>query len=293
MLLSLVTNGSVTASKRRPALHAGSAVARLSLRFVSAFVDNPRGIARSVQGLVPFLLDLMRYRRLEHEAASSLRLRFRNLYPQLNDRFAGAGLASGHYFHQDVWAARRVFDAAPSEHVDVGSRVDGFVAHLLSFRAVTVMDLRPLDGGDSRLRFLQADIRSLPQPDRSVESLSCLHAIEHVGLGRYGDGIDPQGHISAMRELQRVVADGGRLYLSTPIGRERLEFNAHRILTPKTILKAFDELALLEFSAVDDDGRLVEHAEVSEFEEATYACGLFLFERASHAAPRPATEPAG
>jgi len=264
------------------------------MRFVSAFVDNPRGTIRSVQGLTFFLFDLIRYRRLEQEAACSLRLRFRNLYPRLNDRFAGAGVASGHYFHQDVWAARRVFDAAPSEHVDVGSRVDGFVAHLLTFRAVTVIDLRPLDGGDSRLRFLQADIRSLPQPDRSVESLSCLHAIEHVGLGRYGDGIDPRGHIKAMRELQRVVADGGRLYFSAPIGWERLEFNAHRILAPKTILKAFDELALLEFSAVDDEGRLIERAEVSEFENATYACGLFLFERPSPpATPRRATELAG
>ena len=147
------------------------------------------------KGWSPFLLDSMRYRRLEHEAASSLRLRFRNLYPRLNDRFAGAGLASGHYFHQDVWAARRVFDAAPSEHVDVGSQGQRVRGAPTEFPRGD--GHRPQAAGRRRfrLRFLQADIRSLPQPDRSVESLSCLHAIEHVGLGRYGDGIDPRGHI--------------------------------------------------------------------------------------------------
>jgi SAM-dependent methyltransferase len=103
--------------------------------------------------------------------------------------------------------------------------------------------------------------------------------MEHVGLGRYGDNVDPNGCFGGIRELQRVLAPGGRLYFSVPIGHERVEFDAHRVLAPETVLQSFDELTLREFSVIDDSGRLLEYASASNFSGADYACGLFLFER--------------
>lgn len=82
-------------------------------------------------------------------------------------------------------------------------------------------------------------------------SLSCLHTIEHIGLGRYGDEIDPLGFNKGLLELQRVMTTGGMLLLSMPVGLERTEFNAQRILntnTPRGILK---EMKLVDFSVVD------------------------------------------
>lgn len=250
----------------------------LPWRIATAFVDDPRRIARAVRGLPPFLRDLRMYRARQGGIPSSLSIRLRDLYPRLGDRFEQAAAVPVHYFHQDLWAARRIREAAPVEHIDIGSRIDGFVGHLLAFRDVTVMDLRPLDRIDPALHFVRADITSLPQEDRSLASVSSLHVIEHVGLGRYGDLIDPNGCFTAMRELQRVLAPGGRLYFSVPVGRERVEFNAHRVFAPRTILETFDELTLTEFSAVADDG-LVEHVDPDMFERAQYACGLFIFER--------------
>ncbi|MBK8696763.1 MAG: DUF268 domain-containing protein [Deltaproteobacteria bacterium] len=124
-----------------------------------------------------------------------------------------------------------------------------------------------------------APLLSLPFADRSVPSLSCLHVIEHIGLGRYGDPLDPDGSLKALAELQRVVAPGGDFYLGVPIGRERVCFNAHRVLSPQTVLRALGELSLVEFSAVNDAGDLVRDARPEDFAKADYSCGLFHFTR--------------
>jgi SAM-dependent methyltransferase len=222
-----------------------------------------------------FLREARRYR---HAQRDRFPLRWRETEPILTDYGAQAGIAYGHYFHQDLWAARRVYAAKPPLHVDVGSRIDGFVAHVLSFMPVTVVDIRPLSSDVEGLRFVQGDMCLLDFfATGSVPSISSLHAIEHVGLGRYGDRVDPDGCFTAMRELARVLAPGGRLYIGAPIGRERLAFNSERIFDPRTIVDALSPLRLVAFDAVDDDDRFVAGADLGGFAGARYACGLFEF----------------
>src|SRR6185437_11346343 len=117
-----------------------------------------------------------------------------------------------------------------------------------------------------------ANITSGSQP-----SVSSLHAIEHVGLGRYGDPIDPDGSTKALKELSRIAAPGGHLYVGVPIGRERLQFNAHRIFHPRTILAVVTDMQLASFDAVDDADRLVTGASLDAFAGAAFSCGLFDF----------------
>jgi hypothetical protein len=199
-------------------------------------------------------------------------------FPVLGEASRPAGQAAGHYFHQDLWAARKIYAARPAAHLDVGSRIDGFVAHLLAFMPVTVIDIRALHSATDGLDFIQDDATCLSRiADDSIESLSSLHAVEHFGLGRYGDPIDPEGCFKAMGALQRILKPGGRLYFSAPIGAERVYFNAHRVFAPDTVLRAFDRLKLLSFSAVNDDGDWVSNADPQEFVSAHFACGLFEF----------------
>jgi hypothetical protein len=110
-------------------------------------------------------------------------------------------------------------------------------------------------------------------------SLSSLHAVEHFGLGRYGDPLDPGGSLSAMKALARVLAPGGRLYFSVPIGVERVCFNSHRVFAPEAVVHAFITagLRLVEFSAVDDGGNFIPATDPGLFADARYACGLFEF----------------
>lgn len=211
------------------------------------------------------------------EKRSGRRLSFSESYPCLNDAVATTPF-DPHYFRQSAWLARRLAEARPEAHVDIGSSID-VIAVIAAFIPTTFVDVRPLPVNLSNLTSLAGDITALDMPDRSVASLSCLHVIEHIGLGRYGDPVDPEGARKAAGELQRVLAPGGTLYLSTPIGAERICFNAHRVSAPETVLAWFSELALSRFSYVDDDGALHENADVARVPSMSYGCGLFEFSR--------------
>ena len=203
--------------------------------------------------------------------------------------------ALGAYFHQDLTVARWVRAASPERHVDVGSRIDGFIGHLAVFREVEVLDIRPMDGAIPGVRFHQFDLmEDLPSEwVESTDSLSCLHTIEHFGLGRYGDPIDLAGHERGLRQLKRMVKPGGRLYLSTPIGDERIEFNAHRIFSPSTVIGWFGEGWEIERSAtLDASNQLVESGveqDLSRFSERT-GLGMLVARktgRATAGGPKP------
>jgi SAM-dependent methyltransferase len=207
-------------------------------------------------------------------------------FPCITDRYENAGQLDKHYFLQDIWAARRIFQNQPQKHIDVGSRVDGFVAHLLSFRDVEVLDIRHLESPIAGMNFRQADLMdSTTVPEAAYDSVSCLHALEHFGLGRYGDPVDPDGHVKGLKSLTKMLKPGGTLILSVPIGQERVEFNGHRIFCPETIVKlASPELRLKHFAYIDDQGILHDHTDVQQVPSLVYGCGLFEFCRASHPA---------
>ena len=247
-------------------------------RFVDPLVDVDRLLA-APREYARFVRDFRAYRRLSGEA------RWRDAFPQLFDRVPTSPYDE-HYFFQDAWAAQRIAEAAPERHVDVGSRVD-LVGFLTTLTDVVFVDIRPLEVDLPRLTSVAGSVLDLPFKDGAVESLSCLHVAEHVGLGRYGDPLDPDGTRKAAAELARVLAPGGRLLFSGPVGRPRVCFNAHRVHDPRDLVAMFAELELAEFSGVDDRGRFARWRALEEFANADYACGLFDFRRArSGSTPR-------
>lgn len=237
---------------------------------------NPLNFVASIRGLPAYIKGLIQYISAQ-SSSNSFNIHLHHLSPFLSDRYSDAGVAKGDYFHQDLWVARKIYEEQPKEHWDVGSRIDGFVAHLLTFRSVNVIDIRKLESDLEGLNFYQGDVTSLDLPDGSISSLSCLHAMEHVGLGRYGDPIDPMGHIKGILELQRILAPNGKLFFSVPIGRERVEFNAQRVFDPNTIIQAFSELKLIDFAAVNEAGNLIYPAKYGDFKNVRCACGIFVF----------------
>jgi len=207
---------------------------------------------------------------------------FGELNPYPHEKKQQSGTAKGHYFHQDLLVARRIHERNPDRHVDVGSRIDGFVAHVASYRTIEVLDIRPLDSKIPNITFKQADLMSLPiDMSGYCDSLSCLHAIKHFGLGRYGDPIDFEGHIKGLNTLHAIVKPGGTLYLSCPIGPQRIEFNAHRVFDVSYLKSLFEgKFKLLNFSYVDDQGDLHENIDISQKRinqnfGCRYGCGIF------------------
>lgn len=241
---------------------------------------NVRKILKVFLSCISYFSDIIKYNQF-NDSKYKLPLRIANLFPALGDKSSAAGVANGHYFHQDLWAARKIYQKNPDLHVDVGSSIEGFISHLLVFmKKVHVIDIRSLESDIENLTFIQSDATTLKElADNSVTSISSLHAAEHFGLGRYGDPIDPLAHISFMKSLARVLSINGTLYFSVPIGIERLEFNAQRVLSPYTVLQVFNasNLRLVSFSLVKDDHNLYLNADMDEASMQNYGCGLFEF----------------
>lgn len=183
-----------------------------------------------------------------------------------------------HYTYQSAWASRRLVKNCPSLHVDVSSDLR-FVTQLSAFFPVTYLEFRPPHITLPGLTVLHASITNLPFADQIIDSLSCLHVIEHIGLGRYGDPINPDGYLLALRELERVLSVNGRLYISAPIGNAITMFNAHRIFDPSHLPFLLPNLILEEFSVVTTDRRFEEHVPFANYAREEYACGLYVFRR--------------
>ena len=203
----------------------------------------------------------------------------------LHDFNDESGICSGDYFHQDLLVAGFIYKKNPNKHIDVGSRIDGFVAHVASFRKIEVLDIRPLTiKSHQNISFLKADImneKNLPKTD----SLSCLHAIEHFGLGRYGDDVNVNGHIVALSNLINMLETGGILYLSCPISNEnQVHFNSQRVFNPSFIpnLKIVKKnLRIIRFDYINEFGDLIREQKYFETYINKYGCGIYTFQKYS------------
>ncbi len=198
------------------------------------------------------------------------------------DRLGQAGTVT-QSFWEDLWAARHIYEKKPAMHYDIGSRIDSFISHLLTFgQKVTLIDVRPL-GYDIGVDFIQADAANLDGiEDGTIESLSALCSLEHIGLGRYGDKIDPEGCFKCFDSIQKKMMAGGDIYISVPIGREHVEFNAHRVFRAETIKNAFDKCKLVEFSITDGNRIYTDvdlHKYDAEPDRGWKICGFFHFQR--------------
>ena len=245
------------------------------------FGIDPLKTFLSIRGLPHYFLNL--HSLLNQKKFTKKEFAFGNPYPCLNDRFSDSGLAEGHYFHQDLLAARRIYFNNPNIHCDVGSRIDGFVAHVASFRVIDVIDIRPLSSEIPNVKFIQADLMEPIKIDlvEYCDSLSCLHALEHFGLGRYGDNVNYDGYLLGLNNLYLILKNGGKFYFSVPIGPQRIEFDAHRVFSISYLLELFvGKYDIDHFSFVDDHGELHEDEPITENNAKNnfgceYGCGIF------------------
>jgi len=247
-------------------------IAYFLYRLISPIFD-PIKFIQAIYGYFWFVKNLATYKKL----ASHTKLFNINLFPILNEKTTLTSF-DAHYFYNPIWAFNRIIKNKPKEHIDVASdyRLSGYLS---TFIKTTFIDIRPIKTSLNNLEIKKGSALTLPYKDSSILSLSCLHVIEHIGLGRYGDPIDPEGTIKACTEFIRVLKKSGLLYLATPVGKERICFNAHRIFSPQTILDYCKSLKLIEFSIITDDGSFIENTDPVKFIDQNYACGLFIFQK--------------
>lgn len=223
---------------------------------------------------------------LQQQKGNDHTFSFGTPFPILTDKDDQGGVMKGHYFHQDLFIARKIHEAAPQKHVDIGSRTDGFIAHVASFRTIELLDIRPIESHVKNITFRQANLMELPEDlINSTDSISSLHAIEHFGLGRYGDPIDYWGYTKALQNITAMLKQGGTFYFSVPIGPQRIEFNAHRVFSIDYLMQLLSkDYVITSFSYVDDEGEFYEDITLNDTMissncNCTYGCGIFILRK--------------
>lgn len=215
-----------------------------------------------------FLGDYLKYKLLQKNNDS---LKIKILLPCLKDKTVSTPL-DPIYFYQDTWAAKKIFDSKPKHHYDVGSSAKT-VGIISQFTPTTMIDIRPIDLKLDNLFFTEGSILSLPFEDNSIESISSICVIEHIGLGRYGDPLDVYGSEKAITEIQRVVSAGGIILISVPVDDDnKIYFNANRAFTREYIIRQFSECKLLEEKYIY--GKEL----VNEYDKSKgFGTGLYMF----------------
>lgn len=211
------------------------------------------------------------------QSKSNRQLRFRYSQPCLTD-WLPATPFDPHYFYQGAWLARKIVAFTPDLHIDVGSSVLS-VSVLSAYVKTIFVDFRPLEAKLSNLDCVAGSILDLSFETNSIKSLSCMHVLEHIGLGRYGDPIGPDDDRQGATELVRVLAPGGNLYFVVPVGHPVICFNAHRIYSADQIMERFTGLDLIDFALVDDDGQYHSTANLEMVSQQEYGCGMFHFRK--------------
>lgn len=226
-----------------------------------------------------FFSFLLQWFRFSSKNDKRFLLRYRDIHPCLKDRITTTPFDQ-HYTYHPAWAARVLAKTQPKLHIDISSILH-FSAVTSAFIPMKFYDYRPAHLQLNNFESGFADLKKLPFEDNSIESISCMHTIEHIGLGRYGDELDVKGDMKAMEELIRVTRPNGTILIVTPVGKPTIEFNAHRIYSFEQITGYFKDCDLAEFTLIPDAGGLISHADPALVNEQKYGCGCFWFKKRS------------
>lgn len=250
-------------------------IKRLIPRPVKEFLKHGRSLFRGLFILKDYLL----FKKQSKLTKRGFSLSFNDLWPCLSDKTSETDFER-HYVYHLAWAARCVKAISPKRHVDIGSRLF-FCTILSAFVPTDFYDYRPADITLSNLGSYKGDLTNLPFKDNELSSVSCLHTLEHIGLGRYGDSINANGDLTAMKELSRVIAPGGSLLIALPMGKEmRIQFNAHRIYSYDVLVSYFSDFTLKSFAYIPEESKreaIIDNALPLDIKDDIMGCGCFWF----------------
>ena len=247
-------------------------------------IDLPKKYSNKIIAYLQFEKDYRQFENLLKKSKKRFSMSRLDIYPCLNDKIPNTTF-DRHYVYHPAWAARILAKTKPPLHVDISSTLY-FCSFVSAFIPFKFYDYRPTALNLSNLTTGSADLLSLPFEDNSIKSLSCMQVVEHIGLGRYGDVLDPDSDLKAISELKRVMSDEGDLLLVVPVGGlPKILFNAHRIYSYDQVMEYFSDFHLREFVLISDkpdvDG-MIYNASKEMVNECHYGCGCFWFKRESN-----------
>ena len=109
-----------------------------------------------------------------------------------------------------------------------------------------VLELKDIDYDGNKIHYIDVNEAKKLSNNGDLKFDYCISfsTFEHSGLGRYGDKIEADGDLKAMMEIFDLLADGGILFLSVPIGFDRVVYPLHRIYGKARIPHLFNKWTL-------------------------------------------------
>lgn len=145
---------------------------------------------------------------------------------------------------QCAFAAEHLRVARPAAVLDVASLREFVLGIQVGVPVVTV-DIRPAQPRLPGEAYIVADASHLPFASDTFDAVVSLSALEHFGLGRYGDRFNLIGDVEAAAEMYRVLRPGGTLVVTAVVGAvPAIVFNAHRVYGCDQIRDMFGALEL-------------------------------------------------
>ena len=233
--------------------------------------------------LLPLCLKfLFQYIQIKRVSDCRFEILLKDLQPFIFDA-TNETIYDRHYIYHTAWAARRLDGINPDIHHDFSSSLY-FIAIVSSNHKINFYDFRKANLQLSNVQTYTADLTNLVNiRDGELSSVSCMHVLEHIGLGRYGDGIDPQGDLKAINELKRVVKIGGYLLIVIPIGaKAKIKFNANRIYTNSQIMEYFKDFELINSTLITDydhQVHLINNPNKSDYVIQEHGCACYHFKK--------------
>jgi SAM-dependent methyltransferase len=253
--------------------HAGYMMKKAK-KYLNMLLIGANSQIKKWEGPIEFMIQFKNFKK-SSQRVPRFQMFWKERYPILGEKTTQTNFDT-HYIYHPAWAARILAQVRPSLHIDISSSLH-FCTMLSAFIPVQFYDYRPAKLRLSGLESNHGDLMHLPFSENSIESLSCMHVVEHIGLGRYGDPLDPDGDLKAIAELKRVLRKGGSLIFVVPVGQPKIRFNAHRIYSYEQIISYFPGFQIEQFALIDDLGELRINAEPGDVARQKYGCGCWHF----------------
>lgn len=111
---------------------------------------------------------------------------------------------------------------------------------------ITTVEYNIPQCGDSRIKMMDY-YNDFQNCNTKFDCIISYSSIEHSGLGRYGDILDPEGDFKTMNDIYNNLKDDGLLYLGIPVGPEALCWNANRVYGEIRLPLLLEKFEILEW----------------------------------------------